>query len=59
MLVGMMGLQQAVVRLEAGLKVLNSLIDIMAVYILMAALTCTVEVHMGSRSWFIASGLED
>ena len=58
MLVGLMGLQQAIARLEAGLKVLNSLIDILAVYILMAALTCTVEFQMGSRSWFIAPGLE-
>lgn len=57
LLIGMMGAQQAVVRLEAGLKVLKSLADTIAVYTLMAALTCTVELQMGSRSWFHASGL--
>lgn len=57
LLIGMMGAQQAVVRMEAGLKVLTSLADTIAVYILMAALTCTVELQMGSSSWFHASGL--
>ena len=52
MLVGMLGAQQAVARLEAGLAVLNSLVDTVAVYTLMAALTCTVELQMGSRAWF-------
>ena len=51
-LIGMMGVQQAVVRLEAGLSVLNSIIDAVAVYTLMAALTCTVELQLGSKSWF-------
>ena len=57
LLIGMMGAQQAVVRMEAGLKVLKSLADTIAVYILMAALTCTVELQMGSGSWFHASCL--
>ena len=58
MLVGMLGVQQAVVRLEAGLTVLNSLIDAVAVYSLMAALTCTVELQMGSRTWFARASHE-
>ena len=58
MLVGMMGAQQAIVRLEAGLSVLNSLVDALAVYTLMAALTCTVELQLGSRSWFSKAGHE-
>ena len=58
MLVGMMGAQQAVVRLEVGLSILNSLIDAVAVYTLMAALTCTVELQLGSRSWFSWTGRE-
>ena len=58
MLVGMMGAQQDVVRLEVGLSILNSLIDAVAVYTLMAALTCTVELQLGSRSWFSWTGHE-
>lgn len=58
MLVGMLGAQQAVVRLEAGLTVLNSVIDAVAVYTLMAALTCTVELQVGSRAWFTRASHE-
>ena len=56
MLVGLMGAQQAVVRLEAGLSILNSLVDTLAVYALMAALTCTVDLQLGRRSWFNKDG---
>ena len=58
MLVGLMGAQQAVVRLEAGLSILNSLVDTLAVYTLMAALTCTVDLQLGSRSGFNKAGHE-
>ena len=55
MMVRMMGAQRAFARFEAVLKLLNSLLDTLAVYILMAALTCTVELQMGSKSWFCKS----
>ncbi len=51
LLIGLMGGPQAVVHLKAGLQVLSSLADATAIYTLMAALTCTVQLQMGSSSW--------
>ena len=52
MLARMMGVQQALIQFEAALKILKGFFDAVAVYIFMAALTCTLEVQMGSRTWF-------
>ena len=52
MLARMMGAQQALAQLEAALSIMKGFFDAVAVYIFMAALTCTVEIQMGSRMWF-------
>ena len=48
----MMGMQQALTQLEAALRIMKGFFDAVAVYIFMAALTCTLEIQMGSRTWF-------
>ena len=52
LLARMMGMQQALTQLEAALKIMKGFCDAVAVYIFMAALTCTLEIQMGSRTWF-------
>ena len=52
MLARMIGAQQALAQLEAALSVMKGFVDAVAVYIFMAALTCTLEVQMGSQTWF-------
>ena len=52
MLAMVMGAHQALARVEAALSVMKGFFDAVAVYIFMAALTCTLEVQMGSRTWF-------
>ncbi|CAK0782831.1 hypothetical protein CVIRNUC_006026 [Coccomyxa viridis] len=52
LLARMMGIQQALTQLKAALKIMKGFVDAVAVYIFMAALTCTLEAQMGSRAWF-------
>ena len=52
MLARMMGVQQALTQVEAALSIMKGFFDAVAVYIFMAALTCTLEVQMGSGTWF-------
>jgi hypothetical protein len=49
----MAGLTRIVANARVALQVLNSVADALAVYVLMAALTCAVELEMHGSAWFV------
>ena len=55
-LMSMAGLSAQAAQLTAAMRVANSIIDALAVYVFMAALTCTLEARMPSRVWWLESG---
>lgn len=50
------GLTEVVDRVKAVLQVLSSSVDALAVYVLMAALTTTVDLEMQGKAWFQTLG---
>ncbi len=53
-LIKLAGLTEVASRLRAVLRVASSFVDALAVYVLMAALTTTVDLNMQGRAWFNA-----
>ena len=56
-LIRLAGLTEVAGRVQAVLQVLSSFVDALAVYVLMAALTTTLEFEMQDKAWFNAWGL--
>ena len=46
------GLTEVVGRARAVLEVFGSIVDALAVYVLMAAFTTTLELELQGRAWF-------
>ena len=51
----MAGLSSQAAQLTAAMRISNSVIDVLAVYVFMAALTCTLEERMLGRVWWLRS----
>ena len=49
------GLRAQAAQLTAAMRITNSVIDVLAVYVFMAALTCTLEAHMPGGVWWLRS----
>ena len=55
-LIRLAGLGDQAAQLTAAMRITNSVVDVLAVYVFMAALTCTLEVNMPGRVWWLRSG---
>ncbi len=55
MLLKMAGLTKVVANGRAALQILNSLVDVAAVYVFMAVLGSAVELELQGNTWFASS----
>ena len=53
MMLRLAGLTHVVAKGRAALQLMNSLVDTLAVYVLMAMLTCDVELELQGKAWFL------